>query len=439
MPDRKFGFETLCLHAGYLPDPTTGSRAVPIYQSTAYVFDSTDHAASLFNLQTFGNIYTRIMNPTNAVFEERMAALEGGRGALALASGMAAQMVAIFTIMETGDELVSSSTLYGGTYSQFDVSFRKLGIHTKFVNPDEPENFRKAITKNTKAIFAETIGNPLINVLDIEAVAKIAHEAGIPLIIDNTFPTPYLCRPIEYGADIIVHSATKFICGHGTSIGGVIVESGKFPWDNGNFPVMMEPSKGYHGVRFYETFGDFGYIMKARVETLRTFGPALSPFNSFLFIQGLETLHLRMERHCSNALTVARFLKDHPAVTWVNYPGLTDNPYHELAKRYLPKGVSSIFSFGIKGGKESGVRFIESVQLLSHLANVGDAKTLVIHPASTTHRQLTEEEQLTAGVTPDMIRISVGLETIDDIIWDIEQALDKSQVSVATKTQRHKG
>ena len=427
MPDRKFGFETLCLHAGQQPDPTTGSRAVPIYQSTAYVFDSTDHAASLFNLQTFGNIYTRIMNPTNAVFEERMAALEGGRGALAVASGMAAQMVAILTIMEAEDELVSSSTLYGGTYSQFDVSFRKLGINTKFVNPDEPENFKKAVTKKTKAIFAETIGNPLINVLDIEAVASIAHEAGIPLIVDNTFATPYLCRPFEFGADIIVHSATKFICGHGTSIGGVIVESGKFPWDNGNFPVMMEPSKAYHGVRFYETFGDFGYIMKARVETLRTFGPALSPFNSFLFIQGLETLHLRMERHCSNALAVAKFLKDHPAVTWVNYPGLTDNPYHELAKRYLPKGAGSIFTFGINGGKEAGVRFIESVQLLSHLANVGDAKTLVIHPASTTHRQLTEEEQLTAGVTPDMIRISVGLETIDDILWDIEQALEKSQ------------
>ena len=427
MPDRKFGFETLCLHAGQQPDPTTGSRAVPIYQSTAYVFDSTDHAASLFNLQTFGNIYTRIMNPTNAVFEERMAALEGGRGALAVASGMAAQMVAILTIMEAEDELVSSSTLYGGTYSQFDVSFRKLGINTKFVNPDEPENFKKAVTKKTKAIFAETIGNPLINVLDIEAVASIAHEAGIPLIVDNTFATPYLCRPFEFGADIIVHSATKFICGHGTSIGGVIVESGKFPWDNGNFPVMMEPSKAYHGVRFYETFGDFGYIMKARVETLRTFGPALSPFNSFLFIQGLETLHLRMERHCSNALAVAKFLKDHPAVTWVNYPGLTDNPYHELAKRYLPKGAGSIFTFGINGGKEAGVRFIESVQLLSHLANVGDAKTLIIHPASTTHRQLTEEEQLTAGVTPDMIRISVGLETIDDIIWDIEQALDNSQ------------
>lgn len=430
MADRKFGFETLCLHAGQLPDPTTGARAVPIYQTTAYVFDSTDHAASLFNLQTFGNIYTRIMNPTNAVFEERVAALEGGRGALAVASGMAAQMVAIFTLMESGDELVSSSTLYGGTYSQFDVSFRKLGIETKFVNPDDPENFRKAITKNTKAIFAETIGNPLGNILDVEAVADIAHEAGIPLIIDNTFATPYLCKPIEYGADIIVHSATKFICGHGTSIGGVIVESGKFPWDNGNFPVMMEPSKGYHGVRFYETFGDFGYIMKARVETLRTFGPALSPFNSFLFIQGLETLHLRMERHCSNALAIARFLKEHPAVTWVNYPALADSQYLELVRKYLPKGAGSIFTFGIKGGIEAGVKFIESLQLLSHLANVGDAKTLVIHPASTTHRQLTEEEQTSAGVTPDMIRISVGLETLDDLIWDIDQALEKSQVNI---------
>lgn len=431
MPDRKFGFETLCLHAGQLPDPTTGARAVPIYQSTAYVFDSTDHAASLFNLQTFGNIYTRIMNPTNAVFEERMAALEGGRGALAVASGMAAQVVAIFTIMESGDELVSASTLYGGTYSQFDVSFRKLGIETKFVNPDDPENFRKAITKKTKAIFAETVGNPLINVLDIDAVASIAHEAGIPLIIDNTFATPYLCRPIEHGADIIVHSATKFICGHGTSIGGVIIESGRFPWDNGNFPIMMEPSKGYHGVRFYETFGDFGYIMKARVETLRTFGPALSPFNSFLFLQGLETLHLRMERHCSNALAIAKFLTEHPAVTWVNYPGLSDNPYHGLATKYLPKGAGSIFTFGVKGGKDAGVSFIESVQLLSHLANVGDAKTLVIHPASTTHRQLTEEEQITAGVTPDMIRISVGLETLDDILWDADQALEKSQKTKA--------
>lgn len=431
MSDRKFGFETLCLHAGQLPDAATGSRAVPIYQTAAYVFDSTDHAASLFNLQTFGNIYTRIMNPTNAAFEERMAALERGRGALAVASGMAAQVVALFTIMQTGDELVSASTLYGGTYSQFDVSFRNLGIKTKFVNPENPKNFRKAITKKTKAVFAETLGNPLINVLDIKAVADIAHEAGVPLIVDNTFASPYLCRPIEHGADIVAHSATKFICGHGTSIGGVIVESGKFPWDNGNFPVMTEPSKGYHGVRFYETFGDFGYIMKARVETLRTFGPALSPFNSFLFLQGLETLHLRMERHCSNGLAVAEFLKDHPAVSRVNYPGLPDNKYYELAKKYLPKGVGSIFTFGVRGGRDAGVKFIESLQLLSHLANVGDAKTLVIHPASTTHRQLSEEEQMTAGVNPDMIRISVGLETLDDILWDIDQALEKSQKAKA--------
>jgi OAH/OAS sulfhydrylase len=427
MPDREFGFETLCLHAGQLPDPTTGARAVPIYQSTSYVFDDTDHAASLFNLQTFGNIYTRLMNPTNAVFEERVAALEKGRGALALASGMAAQMVALLTLLEAGDELVSANTLYGGTYSQFDVSFRKLGINTRFVDPDEPLNFRKAITPKTKAIFAETIGNPLSNVLDIEVVAAIAREAGVPLIIDNTFATPYLCRPIEHGADIVVHSATKFIGGHGTSIGGVIIESGKFPWDNGKFPMMLEPSKGYHGIRFYETFGDFGYIMKARVETLRTLGPALSPFNAFLFLQGLETLPLRMERHCSNALAVARFLAAHPTIAWVKYPGLPDNPYHALARKYLPKGAGSIFTFGIKGGKEAGVQFIESAELLSHLANVGDAKTLVIHPASTTHRQLSEEEQRRAGVTPDMIRLSVGLETLDDILWDIDQALEKSQ------------
>jgi len=427
MSDRKFGFETLCLHAGTLPDPTTGSRATPIYQTTAYVFDSADHAASLFNLQTFGNIYTRIMNPTNAAFEERMAALEGGRGALALSSGMAAQMVALLTLLETGDELVSASTLYGGTYSQFDVSFRKLGIETKFVDPDDPENFRRAIGPKTKAVFAETIGNPIINVLDIERVAAVAHEAEIPLIVDNTFATPWLCRPIEHGADIVVHSATKFICGHGTSIGGVIVESGKFPWDNGRFPMMTEPSKGYHGVRFYETFGDFGWIMKARLETLRTFGPALSPFNAFLFLQGLETLALRMERHCANGLAIARFLKEHPAVAWVNYPALPDSPYHELAKKYLPRGAGSIFTFGIRGGMKAGVRFIESVHVLSHLANVGDAKSLVIHPASTTHRQLSEEEQIAAGVAPDMIRLSIGLETIDDLLWDIGQALDESQ------------
>ena len=427
MADRKFGFETLCIHAGQLPDPATGARAVPIYQTAAYVFDSCDHAASLFNLQTFGNIYSRIMNPTNAVFEERMAALEGGRAAVGVASGMAAQLVALLTIVKSGDEIVSSSTLYGGTYTQFDVNFRDLGINVKFVNPDEPENFRKAITKKTKALFAETISNPLGNVLDIEAVANIAREAGVPLIIDNTFATPYLCRPIEFGADIIVHSATKFICGHGTSIGGVLVESGRFPWDNGNFPGMTEPSKAYHGVRFYETFGDFGYTMKARCEILRAYGPALSPFNAFLFLQGLETLNLRMERHCSNALAVAEFLKDHPAVTWVNYPGLPDSPYYGLAQKYLPKGAGSIFTFGIKGGKEAGIRFIEGVEFLSHLANVGDAKTLVIHPASTTHRQLSEDEQAEAGVNPEMVRVSVGLETLDDILWDIDQALLGSQ------------
>ncbi|MGH7850130.1 MAG: O-acetylhomoserine aminocarboxypropyltransferase/cysteine synthase family protein [Thermodesulfobacteriota bacterium] len=427
MADRKFGFETLCIHAGQLPDPATGARAVPIYQTAAYVFDSCDHAASLFNLQTFGNIYSRIMNPTNAVFEERMAALEGGRAAVGVASGMAAQIVALLTIVKSGDEIVSSSTLYGGTYTQFDVNFRDLGINVNFVNPDEPESFRKAITKKTKALFAETISNPLGNVLDIEAVANIAREAGVPLIIDNTFATPYLCKPIDFGADIIVHSATKFICGHGTSIGGVLVESGKFPWDNGKFPGMTEPSKAYHGVRFYETFGDFGYTMKARCEILRAYGPALSPFNAFLFLQGLETLNLRMERHCSNAIAVAEFLKDHPAVTWVNYPGLPDSPYHGLARKYLPKGAGSIFTFGIKGGKEAGIRFIEGVEFLSHLANVGDAKTLVIHPASTTHRQLSEDEQAEAGVNPEMVRISVGLETLDDILWDIDQALRSSQ------------
>jgi O-acetylhomoserine (thiol)-lyase len=427
MPDREFGIETLCLHAGQLPDPSTGSRAVPIYQTTSYVFDSADHAASLFNLQTFGNVYTRIMNPTTAVLEERMAALESARAGLALASGMAAQMVALLTLLEEGDELVSASTLYGGTYSQFDVSFRKLGIKTTFADPDEPENLRKAITKKTKAVYAETIGNPLINVLDIEALARIAHEFGIPLVIDNTFATPYLCRPIEFGADIVVHSATKYIGGHGTAMGGIVVDSGKFPWGNGNFPGMTQPSRGYHGVIFHETFGDFGWIMKARMETLRTFGPALSPFNAFLLLQGLETLHLRMQRHCENALAVAKFLESHPAVTWIRYPGLESSRYYALAKKYLPKGASAIMTFGIMGGQAAGIKFIEAAQFLSHLANVGDAKTLVIHPASTTHRQLSEEEQIAAGVYPDMIRLSIGIETLDDILWDIDQALTKSQ------------
>jgi O-acetylhomoserine (thiol)-lyase len=427
MADRRFGFETLCLHAGQLPDPATGARVVPIYQTAAYVFDSTDHAASLFNLQTFGNIYTRLMNPTNAVFEERMAALESGRAAVAVASGMAAQMVALLTLLEEGDEIVSASTLYGGTVTQFDVTFKKMGIKTTFVDSDDPQNFAHALTPKTKVLYAETIGNPLNNIFDIEAVAAIAHAAGIPLIVDNTLASPYLCRPIEHGADIIVHSATKFICGHGTSIGGVLVESGKFPWDNGKFPAMMEPSRGYHGVRFYETFGDFGYTMKARCETLRTLGPTLSPFNAFLFLQGLETLHVRMDRHCANALAVAKFLQEHPAVTWVKYAGLPDHPQHALARKYLPKGAGGVLTFGIKGGQSAGVKFIEGVQFLSHLANVGDAKTLVIHPASTTHRQLSDEELLAAGVTPDMIRLSVGLETLDDILWDIDQALAKSQ------------
>lgn len=426
MADREFGIETLCLHAGQLPDAATSARAVPIYQTSSYVFDNAEHAASLFNLQTFGNIYTRLMNPTTAVFEERMAALENGRASLATASGMAATMTTMLTLLESGDHIVAASTLYGGTYSIFDVNFRKLGIETTFVDADDPENFRKAIQKTTKAIYAETIGNPVINVLDIEPVADIAHDAGIPLVLDNTFPTPYLCRPMDHGADLVVHSATKYIGGHGTSIGGVLVESGRFPWDNGNFPGMTEPSRGYHGVRFYETFGDFGFTMRARCETLRTFGAALSPFNAFLFLQGLESLHVRMDRHCDNALAVAKFLEDHPRVDWVNYPGLPGNKYHALARKYTPRGPSSILTFGIKGGKEAGVKFIEAAQFMSHLANVGDAKTLVIHPASTTHRQLSDEEQIVAGVTPDMIRISVGIETLEDILWDIDQALQSA-------------
>jgi O-acetylhomoserine (thiol)-lyase len=371
------------------------------------------------------------MNPTNAVFEERMAALEGGTAALALSSGMAAQMTSVLNIMKTGDEIVSSRTLYGGTYTQFDVSLRDLGIDVKFVDPEDPENFKNAITDKTRALYAETISNPLGNILDIEAVAEIARDAGVPLIIDNTFATPYLCRPIEYGADIVVNSATKFICGHGTSIGGVIVESGNFPWDNGKFPCMTEPSKGYHGIKFYETFGNFAYSVRARVEILRTHGQALSPFNSFLFLQGLETLPLRMDRHCYNAMEVAKFLNDHPAVTWVNYAGLPDSPYHELANKYLPKGPGSIFTFGVKGGADAGRKLIDSVELFSHLVNVGDAKSLIAHPASTTHRQLNEEEQMSAGVTPEMVRISLGLETLDDIIWDLDQSLSASQKAKA--------
>ncbi|NNL99946.1 MAG: O-acetylhomoserine aminocarboxypropyltransferase/cysteine synthase [Gammaproteobacteria bacterium] len=427
MSDRKYGIETLCLHAGQIPDPATGSRAVPIYQTTSYVFDDTDHAASLFNLQTFGNVYSRMQNPTTSVFEERMAALEGGRAALAVSSGMAAQMVALLTLMEQGDEFVSASTLYGGSYSQFDVTFRRFGITPIFVDPDDPDNFARAITPKTKCLYAETIGNPRNNVLDLERVGAIAADAGIPLVVDSTFATPYLCRPMDHGADIVTHSATKFIGGHGTTIGGVLIESGRFDWGNGNFPGMTEPSPGYHGVRFYETFGDFGFTMKARFEALRTLGPTLSPFNAFLLLQGLETLPVRMDRHCDNAAGVAGFLAEHPAVDWVNYAGLPDNPYQPLVQKYLPRGAGSILSFGIRGGSAAGAKFIENAQFLSHLANVGDAKTLVIHPASTTHRQLSEEQQVAAGVTPDMVRISVGLEPLDDILWDIDQALAASQ------------
>ena len=427
MADRDYGIETLCLHAGQLPDPATGARAVPIYQTTSYVFDSADHAASLFNLQTFGNVYTRLTNPTTAVFEERMAALENGRAALATASGQAAESTALLTLVESGDHIVSASTLYGGTRSLFDVTFRRMGIDTTFVDPDDPENFARAITGRTKLLYGETLGNPSINVLDLEAVGAIAADRGVPLVIDNTFATPYLCRPFEWGADVVLHSATKYIGGHGTSMGGVIVESGRFPYDNGNFPGMTEPSKGYHGVRFYETFGDFGYTMKARCETLRTMGAALSPFNAFLMLQGIETLPVRMDRHCDNALAVARFLEDHPLVSWVSYPSLPGSRYHDLARKYVPRGASAILTFGIEGGREAGVRFIEAARFMSHLANVGDARTLVIHPASTTHRQLSEEEQTAAGVTPDMIRISVGLESVDDILWDVDQALERSQ------------
>ncbi len=427
MPDRQFGFETLALHAGQIPDAATGARALPIYQTTSFVFDSADHAASLFNLQTFGNVYTRLSNPTTAAFEERCAALEGGRAAVATASGQAASMVALLNIVETGDHIVSSSKLYGGTYTMFNVNFKKLGIEATLVDPDEPENFRAAIRPNTKAIFSETLGNPAINMVDLDAVGKIAREAGVPFIVDNTAASPYLCQPLQHGADIVVHSATKFMGGHGTTMGGVVIESGKFPWGNGKFPSMTEPSAGYHGVRFFETFGDFAYTMKARMEVMRVFGPTLAPFSAWQLLQGIETLPVRMERHCSNTMAVATFLQSHPMVAWVNYPGLASNRYHDMVKRYMPKGAGALLSFGIKAGAissyEAGVKFIEGLQFISHLANIGDAKSLVIHPASTTHRQLSAEDQIKAGVPPDMIRLSIGLETVDDIIWDIDQAL----------------
>ncbi len=427
MPDHRYGFETLCLHAGQIPDAQTGARALPIYQTTSFVFDDADHAASLFNLQAFGNVYSRISNPTVAALEERVAALEGGRAALAAATGIAAQSLAFLTLTRAGDHIVAARTLYGGTYSQLAVTLADLAIETTFVNADEPANFRRALRPNTKVFYAETIGNPQLNVVDIAAVAAIAREAGVPLVIDNTMASPWLCRPLEHGADIVVHSLTKYLGGHGTTMGGIVVESGKFPWDNGKFPQMTEPSRGYHGVIFHETFGDFGFTMKMRMEAMRTLGPTLSPLSAFLLLQGVETLHLRMPRHCESALAVAKHLSQHPAVAWVNYPLLPDSPAFGLAQRYLPRGAGGVLTFGVKGGARAGVRCIEAVQFLSHLANIGDAKTLIIHPASTTHRQLDAAEQRAAGVLPEMIRLSVGLETLADILWDLDQALETSQ------------
>ena len=418
-----YRFETLQIHAGQKPDPTTNARAVPIYQTTSYVFDSAEHGANLFALKEFGNIYTRIMNPTTDVFEKRIAALEGGVAALATSSGQAAQFLAIATLAQAGENIVSTSYLYGGTYNQFKVTLPRLGINVKFVDGDNPEDFRKQIDENTKALYVETIGNPQFNIPDFEALAAIAHEHGIPLIVDNTFGAGgYIAQPIKHGADIVVESATKWIGGHGTSIGGVIVDSGKFNWGNGKFPVFTEPSAGYHGLNFHETFGNIAFIIRARVEGLRNLGASLSPFNAFLLLQGLETLSLRIDRHVQNAQTLAEWLVNHPKVEWVNYPSLPNHPYHDRAKKYLDHGFGAVLNFGIKGGLESGRSFINAVKLASHLANVGDAKTLVIHPTSTTHQQLSESEQKSAGVTPDLIRVSVGLEHIEDIKADFEQA-----------------
>jgi len=426
MSERELSFETLQVHAGQVPDPTTGSRAVPIYQTSSYVFKNADHAANLFQLKEEGNIYSRIMNPTTDVFEKRVAALEGGVAGLATASGIAATFYAILNLASSGDEIVAASTLYGGTYELFNVTLRKLGINVTFVDPDDAENFRSAITDKTKALYAETLGNPKINVLDIEAVAKVAHENKIPLIIDNTFATPYLCRPIEYGADVIIHSATKFIGGHGTTIGGIIIDAGKFDWAaSGKFPDFTTPDESYNGL-VYANLGAPAFALKARVQLLRNTGATLSPQNAFLFLQGLESLSLRVERHVSNARAVVEFLSNHPLVSWVSYPELEGSKYSELSKKYLPKGAGSIFTFGIKGGLEAGKKFINSVKLFSLLANVADAKSLVIHPSSTTHAELNEAAQKAAGVTPDLIRLSIGVEGIDDIIYDLQQALEKT-------------
>ena len=418
---RRFGFETRQVHAGQRPDPNTGARAVPIYQTTSYVFEDPESAAAYFNLQEYGNTYTRIMNPTVAVFEERMASLEGGCGAVAFASGLAAQAAALFTLLVPGDHVVSSAALYGGTVNQLKHVLRKMNVELTWVDPDDVGAWRSAVRDNTKAFFGETIGNPGGNVLDIEALATVAHEHGLPLLVDNTFATPYLCRPIDHGADIVLHSATKYLGGHGTSIGGVVVDSGTFDWSNGRFPVIADPSPAYHGLQFHETFGVYGYLMKLRAETLRDLGACLSPFNAFLFLQGIETLSLRMERHVENATAVAEFLAQHELVRNVTYPGLAGSRYRALAEKYLPRGTGAVFSFDLDGGRKAGEEFIRGLSLWSHLANVGDAKSLVIHPASTTHRQLDDAELKAAGVTPGTVRLSVGIENIDDLIWDLEQ------------------
>ncbi len=418
---RDFDFDTLQVHAGQRPDPNTGARAVPIYQTASYVFEDPESASAYFNLQEYGNTYSRIMNPTVAVFEERMAALEGGCGAVAFSSGLAGQAAALFTLLSPHDHVVSSAALYGGTVNQFKHLLRKMCVEVTWVNPDDPDAWRKAVREETKAFFGETIGNPGGNVLDIESIAAIAHEHGLPLLVDNTFATPYLCRPIEWGADIVLHSATKFIGGHGTSIGGVVVDAGTFNWSNGRFPVIAEPSPAYHGLKFHETFGTYGYLMKLRAETLRDLGGAQSPFNAFLFLQGLETLSLRMQRHVENAVKIAEYLDGHELVSNVTYPGLARSRYRKLVKKYLSLGCGAVFSFDIEGGREAGQEFIRGVTLWSHLANVGDTKSLIIHPASTTHRQLDEAELEAAGVGPGTIRLSVGIENVDDLIWDLEQ------------------
>lgn len=430
MSEKEFKQETLCLHGGQIPDPTTLSRAVPIYQTSSYVFKSSEHAANLFGLKELGNIYTRIMNPTVDVLEKRVALLEGGTAALAVASGQAAITYSILNLAASGDEIISATSLYGGTYNLFHYTFPKMGINVKFVDPKDPKNFEKEITDKTKAIYIESVGNPKLDIIDYEEVARISHNYGIPFIVDNTVPTPYLLKPIDFGADIVVHSTTKFIGGHGTSIGGIIVDSGKFRWDSGRFPNFTKPDPSYHGLVYWDTFKDFAgmgnvaFVFKARLQLLRDMGACMSPFNAFLFLQGLETLHLRMERHSTNAMQVALFLENHPKVSWVNYPGLSSHSDHKMAVKYFKRGLyGAILGFGVKGGLDAGKKLIDNVKLFSHLANIGDAKSLIIHPASTTHQQLTSEERLLTGVTDDFVRLSVGLENIDDIIEDLDQAL----------------